>query len=125
MRRRALIQTLITWLPLRGVRMWAQTATFPGTREGALKELAATVLPASLGRAGTDGITEQFIRWVREYRAGAEMQAGYGYPRLRSTAESPYPSWRRDGHSLRRCSPRLRSAIFRRLPMAAISSRTS
>jgi hypothetical protein len=73
--------------------MWAQTATFPGTREGALKELAATVLPASLGRAGTDGITEQFIRWVREYRAGAEMQAGYGYPRLRSTAESPAPRY--------------------------------
>jgi hypothetical protein len=75
MRRRALIQTLIASLPLRGVRLWAQTATFPGTREAALKELAVTVLPASLGRAGTDAIVQQFIRWVREYRAGAERPA--------------------------------------------------
>jgi hypothetical protein len=90
MRRRALIQTLISLFPLRGVRLWAQTATFPGTREGALKELAATVLPvASLSRAGTDAVAQQFIRWVREYRAGAEMQAGYGYPRLRYKPESP------------------------------------
>jgi hypothetical protein len=93
MRRRALIQTLIASLPLRGVRLWAQTATFPGTREPALKELAVTVLPASLGRAGTDAIVQQFIRWVREYRAGAEMQAGYGYPRLRYKPESPAPRY--------------------------------
>jgi hypothetical protein len=89
MRRRALIQTLIALLPLRGVRLWAQTATFPGTREAALKKLAATILPASLGPTGTDAVVQQFIRWVREYRAGAEMQAGYGYPRLRYKPESP------------------------------------
>jgi hypothetical protein len=89
MRRRALIQSLIALLPLRGVRLWAQAATFPGTREAALKELAATVLPASLGRAGTDAVAQGFIRWVREYRGGAEMQAGYGYPRVRYKPESP------------------------------------
>jgi hypothetical protein len=93
MRRRALIQSLIALLPLRGVRLWAQTATFPGTREAALKELAATILPASLGRAGTDAVAQQFIRWVREYRAGAEMQAGYGYPRVRYKPESPAPRY--------------------------------
>jgi|SRR5579862_120019 len=93
MRRRALIQSLIALLPLRGVRLWAQTATFPGTREAALKDLAATILPASLGRAGTDAVAQQFIRWVREYRAGAEMQAGYGYPRLRNKPESPAPRY--------------------------------
>jgi hypothetical protein len=93
MRRRALIQALISLLPLRGVRLWAQTTTFPGTREAALKELAATILPASLGRAGIDAVAQQFIRWVREYRAGAEMQAGYGYPRLRYKPESPAPRY--------------------------------
>jgi hypothetical protein len=30
---------------------------------------------------------------VREYRAGAEMQAGYGYPRLRNKPESPAPRY--------------------------------
>ncbi|MBZ5603977.1 MAG: hypothetical protein LAO79_16885 [Acidobacteriia bacterium] len=89
MRRRALIQSLIACLPLRGVRLWAQTATFPGTHDAALKELAATVLPASLGRAATDAVAVQFIRWVREYRVGAEMQAGYGYPVVRYKPESP------------------------------------
>jgi hypothetical protein len=89
MRRRALMQSLIALLPLRGVRLWAQTATFPGTREAALKELAATVLPSALGRAGTDAIAQEFIRWVREYRPGAETQPGYGYPRVRYKAESP------------------------------------
>jgi len=93
MRRRALIQTLIASLPLRGVRLWAQTATFPGTYEGTLKELAATVLPASLGRERTDAVADQFIRWVREYRAGAEMQNGYGYPRVRYKPSSPAPRY--------------------------------
>ena len=89
MRRRALLQSLIAIVPFKGVRLWAQTATFPGTRGGALKELAAAVLPASLGKAGTDAAAEQFIRWVREYRERAEMQAGYGYPRVRYKPESP------------------------------------
>ncbi len=89
MRRRVLIQALIAAVPLRSVRLWAQTATFPGAHESTLKELAATVLPASLGRAGTDAIATQFIRWVREYRVGAEMQNGYGYPVVRYKPESP------------------------------------
>lgn len=89
MRRRTLIHVLIAALPIRGLRLWAQTATFPGAHGPTLKELAATVLPESLGRAGTDAIAAQFIRWVREYRAGAEMQAGYGYPVVRFKPESP------------------------------------
>jgi hypothetical protein len=87
------MQSLIAAIPLRGVRVWAQTSAFPGTREAALKELAATILPASLGRPGTDAVAQQFIRWVREYRAGAEMQAGYGYPRVRYKPESPAPRY--------------------------------
>jgi hypothetical protein len=93
MRRRALIQILIAAVPLRGLRSWAQTATFPGTREAALKQLAATVLPESLPPTGRDALVEQFIRWVREYRVHAEMQAGYGYPRVRYKPESPAPAY--------------------------------
>ena len=89
MRRRALIRILIAALPIRGLRLWAQTTTFPGTQEATLKELAATVLPESLGRSGTDAMAAQFIRWVRDYRPGAEMQAGYGYPVVRFKPESP------------------------------------
>jgi hypothetical protein len=93
MRRRALIQSLIAAVPLRGVRLWAQAAMFPGNHEATLKELASTVLPASLGRAGTDAVARQFIRWVREYRPKAEMQNGYGYPVVRYKPESPAPRY--------------------------------
>jgi hypothetical protein len=89
MRRRLLIQTLAAWLPLRGLRSWAQTAAFPGKHEPTIRELAATVLPESIGTKGTDAVSEQFIRWVREYRPGAEMQSGYGNTRVRYKGPSP------------------------------------
>ena len=96
MRRRTLIQSalaLAAAMPFRGVRVWAQTATFPGVRESTLKELAATVLPASLGRAKTDATADQFVRWVREYRPGAAMSPGYGITRVRFKGPSPAPQY--------------------------------
>jgi hypothetical protein len=89
MHRRTLIQSLFAWISLQGSRLRAQTAGFPGKHESTLKELAATVLPESLGRAGTDAVALQFVRWVQEYRAGAEMQTGYGFPRIRYKPKSP------------------------------------
>src|SRR5258708_38260017 len=89
MHRRTVIQGIIAAVPLRGVRLWAQTVTFPGSHEATLQQLASTVLPVSLGRAGTDAVAAQFIRWVREYRAGAEMSPGYGFPRVRYKPVSP------------------------------------
>ena len=94
MRRRALIQSalgLAATLPFPGVRAWAQTVAFPGTREDTLNELAATVLPSTLGRAKTDAVAAQFVKWVREYRAGAAMTPGYGTPTLRVKGPSPAP----------------------------------
>ena len=89
MQRRTLMQSLFAWIPLRGWRLRAQTADFPDEHDATLKELAATVLPESLGRAGTDAVALQFVRWVQEYRAGAEMQTGYGNTRVRYKPESP------------------------------------
>jgi hypothetical protein len=93
MHRRTLIQSLFSWVPLQGLRVWAQTTSFPGKHDSTLKELAATVLPESLGRAGTDAVALQFVRWVREYRAGAEMQTGYGLTRVRYKPASPAPGY--------------------------------
>jgi hypothetical protein len=93
MRRRALIQSMIAMIPFRGARLWAQTVSFPGAREKTLKDLAAAVLPASVGRARTDAVAEQFSRWVREYRPGAEMQHGYGITRVRYKSASPAPKY--------------------------------
>jgi hypothetical protein len=92
MQRRAVVRsalTVIGWLPLGNIRAWAQSTAFPGSHEHALKELAATVLPSSLGRSGTDEVSLLFVRWVRQYRPGAELQTGYGFTRIRFQPPSP------------------------------------
>jgi len=93
MRRRTLIRTVIGWISLIRPRLQAQPAVFPGKHEAALRELAATLLPESLGRARTDAVAQEFIRWVREYRPGAEMQTGYGTTRVRYKGASPAPRY--------------------------------
>lgn len=80
-------------MPFPALRAWAQTASFPGKHGPALREIAAVVLPAELGRAGTDRVAQQFERWVREYRAGADMDHGYGFTRVRSKPQSPAPAY--------------------------------
>ena len=94
--RRALLQWtagLGGLLRLPAVRLWAQTANFPAGHDDTLRALARVVLPAELGAAGIDRTAEAFVRWVRAYRAGAEMDHGYGNTRLRSKAASPAPSY--------------------------------
>ena len=76
MRRRTVLQWLAATagtLPIPALRSWAQTAGFPGKQGDALRELAALVLPGSLGREGVVRVVERFERWMREYRAGAEL----------------------------------------------------
>ena len=92
MRRRTLIQSalgLAAIVPIPRVRAWALAAAFPGVQEDTLRELAATVLPSSLGRAGTDDVAAEFGDWVAGYRVGAEMSPGYGSPRVRYKGASP------------------------------------
>lgn len=87
-------------LLLRPLRLRAQTAAFPASEGGVLAALAATVLPASLGAARVKDEAERFIRWVREYRAGAEMEHGYGFTRLRKKGESPAAAYQAQLRSL-------------------------
>jgi hypothetical protein len=96
MRRRTLLKAALTvaaWLKVPGVRAWAQEVTFPGTRRDTLDQVAETVMPASLGKAGIAAATDDFVQWVREYRAGAATSPGYGNPRVRYKAASPAPRY--------------------------------
>jgi hypothetical protein len=96
MNRRTLLRWLTTaagTMPFPALRAWAQTASFPGKHGLALRDLAAVVLPAELGRTGTDRIAEQFEGWVREYRPDADMDHGYGFTRVRSKPQSPAPAY--------------------------------
>jgi len=71
------------------LRSWAQAAAFPGRRVTHLRALAATILPTTLGREQTDRIADRFAAWVRGYRAGADLEHGYGFPRIRSKPDLP------------------------------------
>jgi hypothetical protein len=73
MRRR----TILGWLAAAGVGR-AQTAALP-TEE--LRALARVVLPSEVDTAA---VAARFAEWVRGYRAGAEMEHGYGFTRLRN-----------------------------------------
>jgi hypothetical protein len=112
-RRRTAIQSMVAAAsaPFQLVRAWAQTATFPGKRTGALHDLAAIVLPESLGRKATDAIADRFAKWVREYKSGAELEPGYGSPRLRFQPSSPAPVYLAQLESLGRVAPSARRAL--------------
>ena len=87
-------RNLLRWIAvLPGLRTWAQTAGFPGDQADVLRALAATVLPSELGSEGIDRVATDFGRWVREYRAGAELDHGYGFTRIRRKGPSPAPSY--------------------------------
>jgi hypothetical protein len=78
-------------LPVPSLRLWAQTASFPGKHYRTLRDLAAIVLPASLGPDGLERVVQRFERWARDYRAGAELDHGYGLTRVRYKSASPAP----------------------------------
>jgi hypothetical protein len=54
-----------------------------------LLALAEVVLPSEIGPAGQAEVVERFVRWLRNYDAGAEMDHGYGFTGLRRTGPSP------------------------------------
>ena len=107
MKRRTAIQWMLTLagsLPLGIVRVWAQTVAFPGKQTATLLDLAAAVLPASLGRQATDAIAGKFAEWVRNYRPGADLEHGYGHPQIRGKRPSPAPAYIAQLESLERAA---------------------
>ena len=65
-------------------RMDAQTIEV-----GSFEELAAVVLPESLGRTHVDKIAADFVLWIRDYQPGVPMASGYGYPRTQVAGPNP------------------------------------
>ena len=94
MRRRSVLRRLGSFaaiLKSQSLRALAQPAGFPGAESKTLELLAATVLPAELGDAGVKKAANDFVRWVANYRAGAETEHGYGVTRIRAKSASPAP----------------------------------
>jgi hypothetical protein len=96
MRRRTLLQWIASTtatLPLHRLRVFAQPRELPPEAIATLREIAPTVLPASLGVQRIGGIVDRFVGWTRGYREGVAMAHGYGHPRLQKTGPSPVPGY--------------------------------
>jgi hypothetical protein len=53
------------------------------------RELAAVVLPASLGQSGTDAAADAFAKWIRDYKPNADTDHGYGHTRIQGLPPNP------------------------------------
>ena len=96
MRRRTLLHILATSvpvLPMARVRLAAQVRAFTPEATALLRDLAATVLPASLGPDKVSLIVDRFLAWGRDYEEGVALAHGYGDPRLVKSGPSPVPDY--------------------------------
>ena len=73
------------------MRLFAQPRDLTAESVATLHEIAATVLPSSLGASGIHATTDGFVAWTRGYREGVALAHGYGHPRLQRSGASPVP----------------------------------
>jgi hypothetical protein len=93
-------RTLLRWLasaaafiPIARVRVFAQPRDLTPDAIATLREIAPTVLPASLGPQRINAVVDAFIAWTRGYREGVPLTHGYGHPRLQKSGASPVPRY--------------------------------
>jgi hypothetical protein len=95
-KRRQAIKTLITSaaaMPLMRVELRADE--LPADQVTLLRDVAATVLPATIGNKGQNDAVDNFLRWIREYKQGVALSHGYGEPRLVKSGPSPAAGYTR------------------------------
>jgi hypothetical protein len=80
-----------------------------------LTALGQTVLPASLGPQGIRRATEDFRRWMSEYREGADVNHAYLSSRLRVTGPTPATRWSRQLEELDRRAAEAQQRPFHEL----------
>jgi hypothetical protein len=96
----------------------SKKARAQGVDGDSLRQLAAIVLPASLGRARTDKIAGDFVRWYGDYKPGAEIASGYGHPRTQVIGPNPSSRY---GEQLRALgSPITRESVEKALEIAKL-----
>jgi len=96
----------------------SRRARAQGVRLESFHELARVVLPSSLSPASTDKIADDFVRWFRDYKAGAEISGGYGHPRTQVTGPDPSTNYADQMRALG--SPVTRDAVEKALANAKI-----
>jgi hypothetical protein len=119
MKRRRALQTLATAaaaLPLLRIPLDAQELS--SEQVFLLRDVAATVLPSSIGRKGQDEAVDDFLRWIRDYKDGVPLSHGYGEPRLVKSGPSPAPGYASQIASLQ-AAAKAKGGRFGALPLEA------
>jgi len=96
MKRRTLLQWMAAIpaiIPFQRLRVFAQPRDLTPDAVAMLRDIAPTVLPASLGAARVGATVDRFIAWTRGYREGVALNHGYGHPRLQRSGASPVPGY--------------------------------
>ena len=117
MKRRHALRTLATaaaLLPLSRVELRADE--LPADQVFVLRDVAATVLPSSIGATGHKDAIDNFLRWIREYKEGAALSHGYGEPRLVKSGPSPAPGYSKQIIALQQAA-QTRGGRFGALPI--------
>ena len=117
MKRRQAIKTLITSaaaVPLLRVELRADE--IPGEQVTILRDVAATVLPESIGGKGQNDAVDNFLRWIRGYKEGVALSHGYGEPRLVKSGPSPAANYGKQLIALQQAAQG-RGARFGALPL--------
>ncbi len=117
MRRRKLLQWLATLAasgPFLRVQLHADELT--PDQALVLRDVAATVLPSAIGRAGQDGAVDAFLAWIRDYKEGVALSHGYGEPRLVKSGPTPAPGYATQLAALQQ-SAQARGGRFGALPL--------
>ena len=129
MKRRQAIKTLITSaaaLPLMRVELRADLSPIAlatvdelaAEQVAVLRDVAATVLPSSIGAKGQNDAVDNFLRWIRDYQEGVALSHGYGVPRLVKSGPSPAPNYTTQLIALQR-DAQARGRRFGALPLEA------
>lgn len=96
MKRRTLLQraaAMLAFVPVVRIRAFAQSRELTPEAIATLHDVAATVLPPSIGGAKIKDVADKFVAWTRGYREGVALAHGYGHPRLVKSGASPVPGY--------------------------------
>lgn len=122
-RRRTLLQTavaLVITRPWARARALTQASILTDRDVATLHAIGEVVLPAAIGAAGRRAAVDNFVRWVRNYREGADRGHGYGASTL-SAPSGPSPAARYPAQfaALAQAATSRGAASFAALPLDA------
>lgn len=118
MKRRRAIQSLMTaaaGLPLLRVQLDAEELT--PDMIFVLRDVAATVLPSTIGSKGQQDAVGEFLKWLRDYKEGVALSHGYGDPRLVKSGPSPQAAYSKQLFALQQAA-QARGGRFGALPLS-------